>query len=420
MSKGPLNIAMLCIHSSPVGDLGTRDTGGMSVYIRELARELGLRGHRVDIYTRSCNGNSGTVPLYENVRLIHLSAAGALHVSKAEIYPHLADFFCSLRQHYLQRPTAYDIIHSHYWLSGVLGRWAGSFWNVPHVLMFHTLGAVKNNAGFKNIEPELRVAVEKKLSEQCCRIIVPSARERDNLLCYYRVSDDKIGVVACGVDLKQFRLGSKAGARKRLGFDRDEALIVYVGRFDPLKGIDRLLKAACHVKYSGTFRVVIIGGDGPADPARRRLQRLVAEGGLMDRVVFAGSINHDDLPSYYSAADTVIVPSYYESFGLVALEALACGTPVIAAPVGAMEDIIHHGQTGCIVHNPTPLSLAGCIDTFLSKSLKNILSPSDIRRSVLKFSWAQAADAILDEYRAATKKHRQPETPDLLTARSPL
>ena len=399
MKRDQLQIAMFSIHSSPIGELGTKNTGGMSVYIRELARQLGSRGHCVDIYTR-LNGSKHNqiIEMYDNVRLIHLSAGNNGYVHKLALYYYLADFFRALERFKHQERLRYDLIHSHYWLSGRLGSWVQDRWNLPHLVMFHTLGTVKNIAGLADDEPDLRIATEKKLTRTCQRILAPTEREKDNLITYYNAASDKIGVAPCGVNLDLFEPIDRAAARSSLGFDENETILLYVGRFDPIKGIDRLLEAVTHLQDHRQLRLVIIGGDGPDTPEYQNLQKMTHTLGIQNRVTFVGRIEQKRLPPYYSAADVLVVPSYYESFGLVGLESLACGTPVVATEVGAMRKIIRDGETGQIVTKANPRSLAKAIESIINRSGATKFSAGMIRASVLKFGWSNVAAAIIDEY----------------------
>jgi len=400
-----LQIAMFSIHSSPIGELGTKNTGGMSVYIRELARQLGARGHCIDIYTR-LNGSKHNriIDLDDNVRLIHLSAGNNSYIHKLTLYYYLSDFFRALQKFREQENLQYDLIHSHYWLSGRLGSWVQDRWNLPHIVMFHTLGTVKNIAGVADQEPDLRIATEKKLAKTCQRILAPTVREKNNLLTYYNAPAGKIGVVPCGVNLDLFQPMDRAAARQRLGFDGDESIVLYVGRFDPIKGIDRLLEATTHLRHHRRLRLIIIGGDGPDNAEYQNLQKLAYKLGIQNKVTFVGRIEQNHLPPYYSTADVLVVPSYYESFGLVGLESLACGTPVVATEVGAMRSILRNGETGRIVADANPRSLAQAIEAFIARPGSEKPSTDMIRASVLKFGWANVAAAVIDEYNTLFKQ----------------
>jgi D-inositol-3-phosphate glycosyltransferase len=372
----------------------------MSVYIRELARQLGQRGHRVDIFTLLRPGDHRpVVKLFKNVRLIHLGIRNNGNISKQEIYHYLSNILHSLEKFRQADNRNYDIIHSHYWLSGLLGNWTQEIWKRPNMVMFHTLGAVKNSTAVGKPEPELRIAVEKEIMRNCQRIVVPTKGEKKRLLSYYPVATDKIGIVPCGVDLNLFRPIDKMTARNILGLKPDETILLYVGRFDPLKGLDRLLEAMVHLNnYHPRLRLMIVGGDGKEAPEYRYLMNNAKIFGIDNKVVFTGRVEQDHLPPYYGSADALIIPSYYESFGLVGLEALACGRPVVSTPVGAMKGIISRDKTGLLIQNSSPQNLARGIESIISDGW---VAPADkIRESVLGYSWSAVASAIIEEYKS--------------------
>jgi D-inositol-3-phosphate glycosyltransferase len=405
MHTPPLNIAMFSLHSSPLGPLGALDTGGMSVYIRETAGELGQMGHRVDIFTRAAPaGGEMVVPLAENARLVHLRSGRDTAAAKSVLHRSIAGFYREVESFRSRHLLAYDLIHSHYWLSGSLGEKASEGWQRPHVITFHTLGAAKNLTGLGRYEPAVRVSTEKRLAATCERILSPTTADKSNLVQLYGAADDKIAVVPCGVNLSRFRPFDAAGSRRRLDFARNESIVLYVGRFEPVKGIDRLLPALTHLRHVHPLRLVLVGGDGSASPATQRLRNQARDLGLQKIVTFAGRIDPDRLPLYYSAADVLVVPSYYESFGLVGLEALACGTPVVATPVGAMASILQPGRTGRVVTGADPRSLAGAIEGFLPGAGRKRLSAAAIRASVLNFGWPKVAAALAQEYTALCEK----------------
>lgn len=391
---------MLSIHSSPIGALGTKDTGGMSVYVRELSHELGRRGHRVDIFTRQNHTRHRKVlDLYPNVRLVYLNIGNDGPISKSALHAYMKEFSDSLEQFRSGSSLCYDLIHSHYWLSGLLGKYAQQHWNVLHVLMFHTLGAVKNRTGIGVPESDLRIASEEELAKTCHRILAPTENEKENVITYYGAPQERIGVVPCGVNLNLFRPMDRLVARRRVGFDPKESIVLYVGRFDPLKGIDRLFSSVAHLKHRRRFRLVIIGGDGRRSLEFKNLQELSRQKGIEDRVTFVGRVDQKELPPYYSAADVLVVPSYYESFGLVGLESLACGTPVVSTPVGKLQDILKSERIGRVVRNADPRSIARGIEAFLANSHKNRWPADTIRSTILPFHWSTVASAVIDEYR---------------------
>ncbi len=400
MKADNLHIAMLSIHSNPIGALGTTDTGGMSVYISELARKLGAQGHQVDIYTRRHNGDHRTVIEHgENVRLIHLSIADNINLSKRTLYPYLPKFFRSLEEFRKNEHLTYDVIHSHYWLSGRLGTWAQNDWNQPHVVTFHTLGESKNRAGVGNREPALRIANEKELVQTCHRIVVPTERERNSLVRFYGARGEKIGVVPCGVNLELFRPEKKRLARRRLGFDADDIILLYVGRFEPLKGLDILLEAIARLQSSDRLRLVIVGGDGECNHAHQTLKQKADKLDISEKCLFTGPMEQKKLPPYYNSADVLVIPSRYESFGLVGLEALACGRPVVSTPVGAMAEQLRKARAVRVIPRISPQSLAEGIQSLIAD--RSLPSADEIRESALEYSWSGVAEAILDEYREA-------------------
>ena len=391
---------MLSAHSSPLGKLGSKDTGGMSVYVRELSRGLGRRGHRVDIYTRhNRSANDRVVELHKNVRLIHLRLGENQYISKAEMYPHLDDFFRELEQFRLANHLEYDLIHSHYWLSGKLGIWAQETWKRPHVVMFHSLGAMKNHTGIGGPEPEIRIATENAVIKTCHRILAPTQREKERLINFYGATPDKIGVVPCGVDLDLFCPMNQDAARRQLGFNPDDTLALYVGRFDSMKGLDRLIEAMRFLKHRRHLRLMIVGGDGMHTPEGQTCLGLARTFGVEDSIAFIGRIEQNDLPVYYNAADVMVMPSHYESFGLVSLEALACGIPVVATPVGVMDTLIKEGQNGQLVGNGDAQLLARAIDKVTS--LIPAPSADAIRQTVQVFGWPNITSAIIAEYGTA-------------------
>ena len=394
-----MQIAALSIHSCPLGRLGSKDTGGMSVYVREVARELGKRGHQVDVFTRLHDPRDGqVVSLGKNARLIHLKVGEMCEIPKLDIYPYLTEFTAAVEDFRKNNNLHYELAHSHYWLSGWVGRQLQEWWKVPHVIMFHTLGAVKNAIGVGEDEPEIRIQTEEALVRDCQHIIVATNREKKELQHYYNADPQKIVVVPCGVNLQVFQPMDKSIARYKLGLDGSN-LILFVGRIEPLKGIENLLSAMTYIKKEkNNTRLMVVGGDKRSQVELERLQMLCCEMQIQDLVDFVGAVNQDELPAYYSAADVCVVPSHHESFGLVALESLACGTPVIASRVGGIEDIVIHGKNGYIADNNSPSVLADRISMAFSRSIV-FDSAEDIRASVSGFGWSMVTERIINVYR---------------------
>ncbi len=390
---------MLSVHSCPLGNLGAKDTGGMSVYIRELARELGKQGHLVDVYTRFHDPRDRQIyDIGQNARLIHLKAGADEEVHKLAVYSLLPDFTCHLENFRKHSGLQYDLVFSHYWLSAWVGKYLQQWWDVPHITMFHTLGAVKNAIGIGEDEPELRLETERDLVSNCQRIIASTEIEKEELIRYCGSQPEKIGVIPCGVNLELFQPIDKDLARQQLGF-ADDKVILFVGRIEPLKGIEQLVRAMPYLQNGRVPRLIIIGGDENSHCEMERLQELCRALRIQDSVTFVGLIKQDKLPYYYSAADACVVPSYYESFGLVALESLACGTPVVATSVGNLKSIIRQGETGYVVTDNSPFQLADRIALFLSRPNHDGKYTLSVRESVSQFSWPNIAESIIRECR---------------------
>lgn len=405
MARKRLNIAMLSLHSCPLGELGSRDTGGMSVYIREVASEIGKRGHSVDIYTRAHDPQDKQVyHLDENVRLIHLQVGQVERMHKLILYTYLGDASCSVENFRKSLDIQYDLIHSHYWLSVWVGRRIQTWWKVPHVTMFHTLGAVKNAIGIGEEEPELRVVTENELIEDSHCIIASTESEMRDIVSYYGASQDKIKIIPCGVNLSTFHNIDQSSARQNLGLNGN-SIILFVGRIEPLKGVDRLLEAISKLDKK-KIELIVIGGDTESQSELDRLHNISQELNIQDLVTFTGNLEHEELPQYYSAADICVIPSYYESFGLVALESLACGTPVVSTRVGGIEKIVQQGKTGYIVDSNSAPELAKGIAKILSN--KSSGSPRAntefIRDSISQFNWGYVAEALIEQYETMLDK----------------
>lgn len=402
MGCGLSRIAMLSLHSSPIGALGTRDTGGMSVYVVELARVLGRMGLSVDMYTQGERGQ--IVHLAQNVRLIHLGIGSRPAIPKHALHQHISLFYRQLEDFRRAEKLRYDLIHSHYWLSGCLGELARRDWDAPHVVTFHTLGAVKNRMGADPREPAVRIAAEQQLVLSKSAVIVCAERERQYLTELYHADPDQVWVIPCGVNLDRFQPLDRDAARRRLGIGSEEKVILYVGRLDPLKGLEQLIEAFASL-HEIPWRTLLIAGGSSDDPEALRLRTCAERFQAADRVLFAGRVPQSILPLYYSAADVAVIPSRYESFGLVALEALACGTPLAATRVGAMERLIPSPRFGRVVPDASPTRLARALQEVLTRQAD--CSDVAVRRALaMQYGWPRVAAQVLATYRTIVKKYR--------------
>ncbi len=392
-----MKMAFLTIHSSPLGRAGAKDTGGMSTYLRGLSEELGDAGHSVDLFTRAAESGAEKVRLVSpNVRLISLSE-GKAPLAKEDLYPHLPALADAVIGFCREEGGNYDLVFSHYWISGCVGTILQAKWQVPHLIMFHTLGRAKNEACPGENEPALRLAEEEKLARTCDIVVVAAATEKENILNLYNLPPEQVAVIPCGVDRSLFRpLGrEKSKAELFPGEDRGE-IILAVGRIEPVKGFELLINAVGLLSLQDKFNVVIIGGDHQSSARVDRLKESAADLGLHGRVTFTGLADHHELPLYYSAASVTVIPSYYESFGLVALESIACGTPVVAAKTGVFPELllsVNTGPAGALLENRTPADWAAQIGRLLTRPKPIALQ--DIDQILAPFSWKKAAAQLL-------------------------
>ncbi|MBI2860909.1 MAG: glycosyltransferase [Chloroflexi bacterium] len=392
---GPLRVAMLSTHSCPLGRLGGRDTGGMNVYVRELAREMGRRGHLVDVFTRAHDPlHEETIDFGANARLVHVRAGQYESIHKLAVYVHLPDFACNVEGFRQRNGLRYDVIFSHYWLSAWVGKSLQGWWEIPHLAMFHTLGAVKNATGIGEDEPELRIETERYLAGCCHRIIAATKQEKEDLVSFYGAVNRDIAVIPCGVDLGLFRPMDRELARLCLGLGENERVVLFVGRIEPLKGIDRLIIALAGLRKRHKARLVVIGGDDSSQDHLGRLQWLARELRLGDSVEFLGQVAQEELPRFYNAADVCVVPSFYESFGLVALESLACGTPVVINGKAGAASVVRRGETGYVLDDNSPGDLARKIDLLFSAPRIDAEAANSIRASVASLGWSSVAAAV--------------------------
>jgi len=396
-----LNIALLSIHSCPYAVLGSKDTGGMNVYIRELSRELTDKGHRVDIYTAShtCGHCSLMQPGGADLNIMHLANSICPNSSLSEVRQQavlLSSEIDSLQQ---QNEYKYDLIHSHYWQSGIVGNHLRKMWDIPHISMFHTLSSVKKLLNAENIDPAYRAEIEKEIMECSDCIVASTLREKYYMQTLYGIIQEKIKVIPCGINMELFSPVDFRLARDKTGLNRDEKIALFVGRLEPLKGIDRLLEGLSRIKNVSPVKLLVLGGDENSRQYRTRLEQYAADLGITDRVSFKGSVLQSELSAYYSAADITIVPSYYESFGLVLLESLACGTPVLTTNVGAAGDVIMDTSTGKILNGNSPADIATGILEYTNSSNSKKQS-SLYRKAVDRYNWNFISDLIITEYRS--------------------
>ncbi len=404
-------VAMMSVHTSPIATLGAKDAGGMNVYVRELSRQLGRQGVAVDIFTRRVDTETPeVVAVGENVRVIHITAGPPAPVAKEALFGHLGAFASEMALFGLRDGVSYDVIHAHYWLSGWAALLLRRYWDAPVIQMFHTLAALKKEAArgaADGQESTLRIEGERRLIDRVDAIVAGNARERAEMIWWYGLHTPKVQTIPCGIDLERFRPQDRVAARAALGLGPAPTLL-FVGRIDPVKGIDFLIEgfAALRRGWTGPHlpRLVIVGGDllaGELGPDLTRVRELAAARGVADGLIFRGSQSHEALPLYYAAADLTVVPSRYESFGLVAIESMACGTPVVASRVGGLAYTVEDGRNGFLVPYGDGAALAAALDRTLHADapLRERLHEGALA-TAQGYSWADVAQQILRLYRA--------------------
>ncbi len=401
-------IAMISMHTCPLAMLGGKNTGGMNVYVRELSRELGRRGWAVDIFTHAQSlERPAVVHMARNVRVIHVQAGPVEHVDKNELYQYVPEFADNIVGMVEEAGLHYDMIYSHYWLSGLVAERLRDAWGVPYTQMFHTLGKMKNRVAQRDEDRELdlRIMGETRVMQSANRLIAANPIDRQHMLELYNADPRKIKIVPCGVDLSLFRPIAQAEAREELGVPEDKCLFVFVGRIEPLKGVDTLLHAIAQVvalrpEWRKQLMLGIVGGSAEDDAESltaemQRLRDLRETLGIRDLVCFLGAQGQETLPYFYAAAEAVVMPSHYESFGMVALEASACGTPVIASEVGGLTYTIHDGENGFLIPPRRPELLAAkMIELMDNPALREQMGSAGTERAI-RFGWPAIADQIL-------------------------
>ncbi len=404
----PQRVATISVHTSPLEQPGTGDAGGMNVYIVEVAKRLAARGVEVDIFTRAASRDlPPVVEIAPGVLVRHIVAGPFEDLDKADLPGQLCEFtFEVLRAEAAHAPGRYDLVHGHYWLSGQVGAVAKERWGVPLVQSMHTLGRVKNAAlaAGDAAEPAVRIRGEAEVIGTANRIVANTDAEASDLIRLYDADPRQVAVVSPGVDLATFRPGSRWHARRRLGIAQNAIVLVFAGRVQPLKAPDILLKAAAELvrerpRLADRLVVAFVGGPsgtGRNDPDS--LAQLAAELGIARNVRLEPPCPQRDLAEWYRAATLVVVPSYSESFGLVAVEAQACGTPVVAAAAGGLRTAVRDGVSGVLVDSHDPAKYARVIWSLITDAGRLARLARGARKHASGLGWPATVDRLLAVY----------------------
>jgi D-inositol-3-phosphate glycosyltransferase len=412
-----MNIAMLSYHTCPLATLGGKDTGGMNVYVRDLTTHLGKLGVHVDVFTRSQDEHVPHIlhDLGYGNRVVHIPAGPEVPCPKAELELYLSQFVEGILKFAKEKGIHYDLIHAHYWLSGLAGIELKEKWNVPLISMFHTLGHMKNQIAQSEDEvaDQNRLDGEEAVLAGSDCIVISTPAEEGQILKLYQNHPSCIRTIPPGVDTSRFYPIPMDEARQVIGLTDQHCMLLFVGRIEPLKGLDTLLRAIAKMTRQGIMQqcphyLTIIGGepDAPTEKMNSemaRIQKLAVELGIADLMIFRGKQAQDTLPYYYSAAQIVIVPSHYESFGLVALEAMACGTPVVASQVGGLAYLVQDGVTGYFVADGDSDALAACLTTLIQDENLRCKIGSQARSAAQAYEWDKVSSQIVNLYYAVLK-----------------
>lgn len=402
------SIALLSVHTSPLAKLGGEKTGGMNVYVKELALELGARGIQVDIFTRRTNSGVPEIDysLGHNIRVIQISAGPHLVLPPEEIHEYIAEFSAGLFSFVTRFNKQYDLIYSHYWLSGLVAKRLKDAWKIPFIQMFHTLGQMKHRiATSPLLSPDVRIVNEEKIVEWADYIIAATPAEQTQLRWLYRADRRKVHIIPPGVNDTIFFPVPEMEAKSKIGVSAKIRQLLFVGRIEPLKAVDTILIALNHIyglrqNAFGDIQLMVIGGNpqNPDDKELARLRNLTNDLNLSKYVKFVGAKTQKELRNYYAASTAVIMPSDYESFGMVALEAMASGTPVVASHTGGLAYLIKDGTSGFLVPVRDPVSLAKSL-TVLLKDAKLV---QRMRISAVEtaqhYTWSAITDQLIEVF----------------------
>ncbi|HEY0217938.1 MAG TPA: D-inositol-3-phosphate glycosyltransferase [Cellulomonas sp.] len=412
---------MLSVHTSPLDQPGTGDAGGMNVYVAELARALARRGAAVEIFTRAtCSTLPDTVELDDGddrVVVHHVAAGPYEGLDKNDLPGQLCAMTAGVLRVGATRPAGwYDVVHSHYWLSGQVGWLAAERWDVPLVHTMHTMARVKNAAlaPGDTPEPDGRVIGEGQVVAAADALVASTAEEAQDLVGMYDADPERVHVVAPGVDLDTFRPppAGRAALRRDLGLPVDRDVLLFAGRVQPLKAPDVLVRAIGALRRAGRGvpLLVVLGGPSGRASALRELQALAAAEGVEAHVRFHPPVSRSELSRWFGAADLVAMPSRSESFGLVAVEAQAAGTPVLASAVGGLRSVVLDGVSGRLVRGHDPAVWADAIETTLADPAVRTTWRDAARRTAERYGWDATAEQVLKVYALAAERRRRADT----------
>ncbi|RCJ41311.1 glycoside hydrolase [Nostoc minutum NIES-26] len=398
-------IALISVHGDPAIEIGKEEAGGQNVYVRHVGEALARLGWQVDMFTRKVSAEQDTIVQHsQNCRTIRFKAGPLEFVPRDDLFSYLPEFVENLLKFQKEEDVKYNLIHTNYWHSSWVGMQLKKIQGSKQVHTYHSLGAVKYNT-IENIPliASQRLAVEKEVLETAERIVATSPQEKEHMRSLVS-TQGSIDIIPCGTDIQRFGSIDRQAARLELGIDQQAKLVLYVGRFDPRKGIETLVRAINESKLraSNNLRLIIGGGSTPGNSdgiERDRIESIITELGMSDFITLPGRLSQDILPTYYAAADVCVVPSHYEPFGLVAIEAMASGTPVVASDVGGLQFTVVPEETGLLAPPQDIAAFASAIDRILvNPEWRDELGKAGRKRVVTKFSWDGVANQLSELY----------------------
>jgi D-inositol-3-phosphate glycosyltransferase len=397
----PRRVAFISVHTCPLETPGKGSAGGMNVYLRQVGAELAARGVEVDIFTRAHYAGGELIQeLVPGVRVVHLSA-GSPELVKHEALPFLDQFAGELAAFAAEEGISYDLVHAHYWLSMPVGQAIAAEWGVPHAITYHTVAAVKEAAG-GDPEPAERAGVETVAAREADGVLVFTGSEAADLSSLLALPPERFHIAPGGVDPRRFAPADREGARSYLGLPMEGRVVLFVGRPESFKGPDVLVRALVHLPAN--VRLLLVGGSD-AEQSGEWLARIAGGAGVAERVEWRPAVSQEQLPAYYAAADLLAMPSRHETFGLAALEAMACARPVVAAGVGGLRSLVTDGLTGRLVDGHQPEPFAEAIGALLDDDALAARMGAQGRLRARRYSWRSATIRLLAGYEAIAEQH---------------
>jgi glycosyltransferase involved in cell wall biosynthesis len=422
-SRTEQRIALISVHGDPAIEIGKEEAGGQNVYVRQVGEALAQLGWQVDMFTRKVSTEQDTIVQHRpNCRTIRLEAGAVEFVPRDNLFGNLPEFVGNFLKFQRENGITYPLIHTNYWLSSWVGMQLKKIQGSKQVHTYHSLGAVKYNT-IKTIPliASTRLAVEKEVLETAERIVATSPQEKEHMRSLVSTKGN-IDIIPCGTDIEQFGCISQQAARVKLGLNPEDKVVMYVGRFDPRKGIETLVRAVGKSQFRGDkhLKLIIGGGSRPGQSdgmERERIEGIVHELGMSDFTIFTGRLSQEILPSYYAAADVCVVPSHYEPFGLVAIEAMASNTPVVASDVGGLQFTVVPEETGLLAPPQDEDAFAVAIDRILANpQWRDQLGKAGRKRVESKFSWNGVATQLSELYTQLLQPKVQDQEPVLLSS----